>query len=58
MVTITFWGQVSNLLNKVNRFSTAGEVRGISMKIGIGEIYKKKQTIILPALKSYAFELS
>ena len=29
----------SNLLNKTNRFSTAGEVRGISMKIGIGEIY-------------------
>ena len=45
MVTITFWGQVSNLLNKINRFSTAGEVRGISMKIGIGEIYKKTKQL-------------
>ena len=38
-----FLRSISNLLNKINRFSTAGEVRGISMKIGIGEIYKKKQ---------------
>ena len=51
MVTITFWGQVSNLLNKINRFSTAGEVRGISMKIGIGEIYKKKKNNYLTSSK-------
>ena len=37
-----FLRSISNLLNKVNRFSTAGEVHGISMKIGIGEIYKKQ----------------
>ena len=37
-----FLRSISNLLNKINRFSTAGEVRGISMKIGIGEIYKNQ----------------
>ena len=41
----------SNLLNKTNRFSTAGEVRGISMKIGIGEIYKKNKNNYLTSSK-------
>ena len=37
-----FLRSISNLLNKNNRFSTVGEVRGISMKIGIGEIFINK----------------
>ena len=41
-----FLRSISNILNKINRFSTAGEVRGISMKIGIGEIYEKKNNYL------------